>query len=538
MSLFKDWFDQPKRPRVADLQRNAIDKIDRFDREDFNAIDRQMKAFRLGRHELEDFTDTGGPLWEDNFYLFLKAEPHVRSRGEMRPSHLVNYEVAEQFPELAEYERLRIWTQGDVVSSAMGCAAMKDDLLALYDRANRRREEDDGDIDGCHPGRSIEKGMDEYDFTEEGVRTMEEMIEAWKNMEDQPSPELQAAMDEAIDQAHQDLNVMADTLEAKMDKLEDDIKGVVKGSIGALRADMASEAQWNEDLAEAAAGWGVEPGVVQQMDYAQRAALAERLIQNPKVKKLTEMIGAMTRTALEAQSRKVYYLPEEVVDVTVGVDLDRLLPEELLAFCDPDLELDFFHRYTEETLLQYKMRGQEKLSKGGIVYLMDNSGSMAGEKEMWAKGAGLGMLAIARQQRRPFYGCHFSSKSQLKCFDFRDPKDITLDRVLMYAEHMWNGGTDFEAPLNKAVSIFAEEFEVTGAVEGDVVLATDGMCGVSPEFMSRFKAEQERMGFRVYGLAIGCSRKSEPLWTIADGLVVTITDLLSGEEVRDLFRAL
>ena len=71
------------------------------------------------------------------------------------------------------------------------------------------------------------------------------------------------------------------------------------------------------------------------------------------------------------------------------------------------------------------------------------------------------------------------------------------------------------------------------------MFVTDGICRVRPDWLEEFVSERERLKFRVWGILIGGhSRKSEPLWSICDGSVVTIQDLLSGSEVREMFREL
>jgi uncharacterized protein with von Willebrand factor type A (vWA) domain len=127
----------------------------------------------------------------------------------------------------------------------------------------------------------------------------------------------------------------------------------------------------------------------------------------------------------------------------------------------------------------------------------------------------------------------------LKCFDFRDWSKVNYTDIIDYAEFFFGGGTDFMAPLSRALQLLQEEEKEKGFVEGDIVFATDGMCYVRDDWLEKFKAEQERLQFTVWGILIGGhSRKSEPLWTICDGKVFTIQDLLTGEEIREMFREL
>jgi uncharacterized protein with von Willebrand factor type A (vWA) domain len=185
--------------------------------------------------------------------------------------------------------------------------------------------------------------------------------------------------------------------------------------------------------------------------------------------------------------------------------------------------------------MQYEMRGHDKVARGGIIYCHDGSGSMSGDREMWAKAVGLALLHIARKQKRQFVAIQFGSRDQLKQHDFRDG-EISPQRVLDFAEFFFGGGTDFESPLNAALKILNEEYSATGALKSDIVFATDGACSVSTHWMEHFDKERERLSFKCWGVSIGASNiKDEPLFTICKGQVVTVQDLTSGDQVRDIF---
>ena len=88
---------------------------------------------------------------------------------------------------------------------------------------------------------------------------------------------------------------------------------------------------------------------------------------------------------------------------------------------------------------------------------IDNSGSMSGEPEVWAKAVGLATAAIAREQKRSFYGIHFGSAYEMETFDFRDWDKVTVDQIIDYAEFFFGGGTDFMAPLSHALKLLQDE---------------------------------------------------------------------------------
>ena len=66
--------------------------------------------------------------------------------------------------------------------------------------------------------------------------------------------------------------------------------------------------------------------------------------------------------------------------------MSRILPNEMLALSDEIWNSIGCAGFSEQNLLQYDLRGTETTQRGGILIAEDGSGSMAGEREIWAKG--------------------------------------------------------------------------------------------------------------------------------------------------------
>jgi uncharacterized protein with von Willebrand factor type A (vWA) domain len=532
VGLFDKWLNKPKNPR--DMEKHAIRWIDRYDEQDLEQIKRDIRDYRLKREKLiEAAPNTGGNLTGDSVMSYFKVGGgELEDEAKMNPQFLLNWAVANGLAESTEAERLRAWTEDDIIGSGMAFVATEREIEALYDKAKTHEEQ----------LQQAEQQMLEYLEAQEGQRQLEDMIQEWVEQgeltdeEHQSIEQMQQAIAAAMDQAAEEIKEQGDDLEQKLG-------GAISAGMPALRQALNNAADEAQELAEAARAFGTDPGELKKMDAKARLALAKKLNDKPEFKKLADLIGPLRNLATTEQTRKVHHAPEEVYDVEEGNDLSKLLPQEFLALDDPVYELDFQRKYLEGKLQQYKMQGTEKVGKGAIIFEMDNSGSMAGPKEVWAKATGLGCLHIAKEQKRAFWGIHFATRHQLKVFDFSTPDKITFDRVIEYAEHFFNGGTDFEAPLNAGLKLLQEEFNQKQFVSGDIVFVTDGECEVSPQWLKSFKAEQERLKFKVYGILVPnpgsvLDRKTEPLWTICDGNVVTIGDLLSGNDVRDMFQTL
>jgi uncharacterized protein with von Willebrand factor type A (vWA) domain len=512
--------------------RNAVRGIDQFDQEDLAAMREQIKRYALARSKLIDVAEnTGGSLTDDASMLLYKVAPEQEEQGHMDPRFLLNWMVENELIDTPEMERIRTWTEGDIVNTALSFVDIEPLLEQLLDKKSKEMDEQ---------ASLIEQLQEQLAQLQSQASCLEELVENWQQggIFDPDGEECEGGQ-EALDGlagAIADLQAQIDQAEKEM---EQQGSAAARGCMPGIRSALDQAADRAERQADMCRGFGMEPGQLRRMDANERIKLAQRFDRNTTFQKLAQLIGPMMRLANAEQQRKVIYSPEEVYDVETGRDLGRLLPSELLDFLRPATRRHFYQRYLEGNTLQYAMRGQEKVGKGGIIMEIDNSGSMGGDPEVWAKAVGLATAAIAREQKRSFYGVHFGSAHEMKCFDFRDWAKVGFDQIIDYAEFFFGGGTDFMAPLSKALTLLQEEEREKGFVEGDIVFVTDGICSVRSDWLEKFKAEQERLSFRVWGILVGGhSRKSEPLWTITDGNVVTIQDLLTGNEVREMFRDL
>lgn len=353
------------------------------------------------------------------------------------------------------------------------------------------------------------------------------------------TPEQQAQLDEFARQQRE----LADKVREANERAEaaakefDDSMGTNRATIReTLSAAMNKATNEASALNETASAWGLEPGQLQRMNAEERMELARRL-DNDRFRRVADLFGPMKNMMLTEQRRKTINTREEIVDVEMGDDLSRILPSEMLLLADEDSEWLFLKKYTERALVQYMMEGQEKLARGGIIICEDGSGSMHGEREMWAKAVMLCLLHLSRIQKRSFRLIHFGSPGQFKVIEFTKPEDYTIDRILDAAELFFGGGTDFYTPMNRALEFLQEDHEKTGETRADIVFVTDDECHVDPEFMEHFLEESTRMDFTTWGISVtGGERRPGALDTMSRGKVAKIKDFGSGDDIRSIFR--
>ncbi len=500
------------------LSENAVHS-DMFDRDDYNGIRTKMGALANKIDDLVDIAPTGRPLMEDMFQAFHKAAPTRRTADEMKPSHLLNHVVEGQAEELPEYHRLRLSTVNDPFAAAMACVAIEPELATLADRQQQRQKQ----------AEALEEKMIEAADARIAQQSLEDAL---AELEEPTDEQMQAAADAA--QQAQDL---ADEAEAMGTDLQNGIDGDLSSIRASMQGALEGAAEQAGEAKAAAKVWGLEPGQLKRMPAAERMALAKRVSNNPNLKAKFDLFGSMVEFAFAQQRNKVNFLRDEIFDVTMGDDLAHVLPSEFAKLGDDDLEPQFLSDLVEKRLPQYDLRGTEKLAKGGVVYLGDGSGSMSGRREVWEKAVGLSLMHLARKQNRLFHAIHFGSRNQLWESSFKTPSDYSPERILDFAEVFWGGGTDYVTALTAGLNFLETEYDETGRVTGDIVIATDGECDVPADFFEAFKDAQARLDFTLYAILIGASNyKGSIVDRLADGKVFTVSNLLNGSDIGEVFR--
>jgi uncharacterized protein with von Willebrand factor type A (vWA) domain len=496
---------------------------DQFDAMDWADTYGQAAALREMADDLADQHDYTSELLRDVWTGAYKASPRVRDRDQMDPSRAVNHQVVSALLESPAFEELRRDTVGDAYASAMAVLAQ---------------------------GKAL-RGM--LDHTREARQAAQAAIEA-RRQADQAAQDVAAALQAAADTADDDGNVPGDAEQQlagalaaaeAADQAADQADGAARQALAqaapglrtAARAAAAQAAEQAREEAELTAGWGVDPGQLQRMSFAERAQLAERL-SGSRLAGFARLIGRFRAMAVGERARRVEHAPGELVGITLGDDLSRLVPSELAALAVPALRAEFAVRLAEGRLMVYESRGEDTAGQGAIIALVDCSSSMTQEeagvtREAWAKACALALLDQARAEGRDFVGILFASKEQQQAFYFPKGRG-DIGQVLEFGEHFFGGGTAFAQPLDLAADVLAENWDCDSTRHGDIVLITDGECRVTDEWMQQWRQRKDAIGFRVFGVAVA-HRPGRVLEELCDNLR-SVTDLADLDAPRDLFR--
>lgn len=474
-------------------------KSDRFDKKQYkNILDSVSELKDIANSKWND-NPTWFELVEDEFHSFYKANPELRKKNQMKPTHKINHAAMDKAKQTKQWEELRSYTQLDQWAAAAAAISFSEHLSNLFDEAKELQEAQDGiNIADAELGDAI-GNMDIAEDPDDFLEALKEALDKY------------GQADKDIDKAiHNNSNKMRNAVKQAMQEAADAESGV-------------------EGLMSA---FGTEPGELKRMDAEERMALASRIRKNKKLREMAEKIGRHVRLAMGEQARKLNHAPDELHSIEQGNNINRVIPAELMYLTDTDLEDVFYKKFVSRQLLQYKLRGYDKVGRGAIICLLDSSGSMYGAKETWAKAVAIAMLNIAKRQGRDFYGILFSYGKDIMEFHF--PKGVAkISDVLDFAEFSYHGGTDFETPLSRAVEILSEQYQSEELKRGDILMVTDGEAPISDEWLKEYKKNKEDMAFRTYSCLIGTEANS--LRRISDE-VTNIVDLVGGEDVRDLYR--
>jgi len=190
-----------------------------------------------------------------------------------------------------------------------------------------------------------------------------------------------------------------------------------------------------------------------------------RLARNTEVRKILEFLSGIPRLGSFSKKKTARYSKGELYGYEEGSDLERIVPSELAL---PE-EL-FYVKLAESQLLLYQKQIKETL--GPIYLLLDKSGSMDGEKILWAKAVALALYSRARRENRDFYLRFFDNIPYplIKVIKNAKSKDV-LKMVEYIGKIRGGGGTDISRSVMSACDDIKD-----GHVKGvsEVIILTDG----------------------------------------------------------------
>lgn len=252
---------------------------------------------------------------------------------------------------------------------------------------------------------------------------------------------------------------------------ESDVKSIAE-SIGKKISDTVDTLKSMKKLMS----YGSEPGTGTVFDLEEEGEEVIRLAQTADVRNVLELISRLPDISGKILRPYERYSKGEVRGFEIGGDLERVHPSEIAM-----PKIIFRLKLAEDKLLLYDKVLPKLL--GPVYALIDKSGSMEGEKILWAKATLLALLMKSRRNGREFYLRFFDGAPHQLVRIGRRTKSRDFIELLKYLARVRSGGgTD----ITKAVISACDDI-VGGATKevSDIVLITDGEDRVASSALSK-----------------------------------------------------
>lgn len=257
----------------------------------------------------------------------------------------------------------------------------------------------------------------------------------------------------------------------------------------------AEDVQDAQDLAES---FGLGDGGGADVADTELAELFKKAKKDERLRRIAELAGRYRMLAASKVTVEEVHGNDDVVGVEFGSDIGRLTGSELGNLMTPELELDTLRRVVDGEAHCRSYRSLAESSRGPIMVLVDESGSMQGEPIAEAKALALALTWLAKTQRRWVCLVGWSSQSQVRSLVL-PPDHKKQGQVVEWCQTMWNGGT------YPPVARIGELFEEAGAPEGktDLIWITDGCCNIYENDIAEFNEFRSTNKVRSFVLGIG-----------------------------------
>lgn len=330
-----------------------------------------------------------------------------------------------------------------------------------------------------------------------------------------PEPDWQALADEL---AHMPLNPesiaqirsgLADMQAYEAEIANENIPAAMRQKLQAhtqLMADIAAKYEEVKDFLAQCPGAGFSYADLQAAGGEDFTALAQALRGNAAIQELARKMG---RAYISEQRKKQTRIPQasrsEVHGTHRSDDVMRLLPSELLNLEDEALENLFYARLLEKQLQTYELQGttqapgetteDQRKRTGPVVACLDTSGSMGGAPLLKAKALLLAIATILRQEGRSLHVLLFGAADEIREFALEDAQHSA--GLLHFLRQGFGGGTNFEAPLTRAMQIIEQH---PAYEKADVLMISDGDCQLSAPFTQHLHQRKAVLDCMVYSV--------------------------------------
>lgn len=264
-----------------------------------------------------------------------------------------------------------------------------------------------------------------------------------------------------------------------------------------------------EEATDIAAGLGMGGGT-KTINREEMAKAMKRIKNSKFAVRVMAMAGKMRSRASSLQHHKLKAQSGEIVGLRLGRDISHLVPRERLALAGAlgqEAQDRAEHRLLRGRALCYSHKQKVPVGAGPIIVSVDESGSMSGDKIVFAKALALTMGWLAFNQRR---WIALSGFSDGLCGTIAlPPGSKSYAKLLDWVEQFDGGGTTLTGPC---VQIPAEQWPIwlnDGLPRGrtDHIIITDAAICRDDAVEKTYREWAESEKVVTYGIAVGVPRE-------------------------------
>ena len=287
----------------------------------------------------------------------------------------------------------------------------------------------------------------------------------------------------------------------------------------------------NEGVPEEQAlqAWNMLEGQWTETEFEKKLNIVRIQNQYPEIGDVVRKMGRMTdndgKDRLATQTGKNLQLSHspgsDIEGVSIGRDLNALMPMEWAQYTDTDMEKLFLHKYMTSKLqvFHYKseiakparrLRSERASRRGPMIVCVDSSASMSGVPQKIETSLLAKLEQTAETLNRDCFLIDFSV--DVRPIELRSRRQKkSMERMGMRMEDQENfaqgffpfigGGTDAQKMLNQTFALLDNNDD--RYMNADVLWITDFLIPrTDKELMQRFK-EYQKTGTKFYGFKIG-----------------------------------
>jgi len=444
--------------------------FDLYDKMVYEALRRRQHSAIEHLEDRDEHNKAIPPLIMDVFNSLYKFRPQFRKEELISWDYIQNREILKGVMQNVEWSRLRTYTRLDELQATVGTVSMINYIAQQQSK--------------------MQGGSDRVKQMKTQMAGVESAIQGINNQMQGSTPGQKSKLQKQK-RAYQNqkrglskkINNQNKQIKQDRDKMMDGFGDAIKDTIKDIK-----------DIG-GFVGWGDETGTENRTGYKQKIMLANSMAKNPKLKQIAKLAGRFKRIAEKKFLSKMESMSGEVEDIYLSDDVYKLTSSEMLGLVDPDLLPLFTQKYLDKKLQTFRVKNKHEKGLGPIIICIDVSGSMNGNRDIWAKAVAAALVKIATVDKREIDVVMFDTDVKHR-YTFNNPDEdsnTTSSLVDMLTFHT-GGGTNFNAPLKETIKILKGKHNMRKA---DLIFITDGEAEFSDDVKENILGIKKEIDFAI-----------------------------------------